>query len=301
MYHSDKKAESTTIMHSRKINRRNFLKLAGATAITTTLLGTGGLVYSYGIEPTWLDINLVPLRIRGLAPEFQGFRLAQISDLHLGSWMTPQQLDEIIDAVNAAQPDAVAITGDLTTDRARPHVDTLVNAFRRIDAPAYAVSGNHDYWNGYHFFYEIIEDSGITLLSNQVHTLYRENAMLHLCGVEDIWMRQQRLDRVLEALPDSGAAILLAHEPDFADVSAASGRFALQISGHSHGGQIYLPGFGAPVLPRLGKKYPRGWYNIGNMVQYTNRGVGMMKPAVRFNCRPEITVFTLLSSEMTSI
>jgi predicted MPP superfamily phosphohydrolase len=96
-------------------------------------------------------------------------------------------------------------------------------------------------------------------------------------------------------LPAEGCAILLAHEPDCADDSAATGRFDLQISGHSHGGQVSLPLIGPPVLPYLAQKYPSGLYQVGQMFQYTNRGVGMTPPYVRLNCRPEITVFTLES------
>jgi hypothetical protein len=117
--------------------------------------------------------------------------------------------------------------------------------------------------------------------------------MLHLAGVDDVWESQDRLDLVLEALPDAGAAILLAHEPDFADVSAAAGRFDLQLSGHSHGGQVIFPLRGPLVLPRYARKYPIGLYQVGGMLQYTNRGLGMIPPRVRFNCRPEVTVFTL--------
>jgi predicted MPP superfamily phosphohydrolase len=87
----------------------------------------------------------------------------------------------------------------------------------------------------------------------------------------------------------------MAHEPDFADERAETGRFDLQISGHSHGGQVDLPFIGAPVLPLWAHKYSRGLYQVRNMYQYTNVGVGMTPPYIRFNCRPEITVFTLES------
>jgi predicted MPP superfamily phosphohydrolase len=89
-----------------------------------------------------------------------------------------------------------------------------------------------------------------------------------------------------------GAAILLVHEPDFADIAATAGRIDLQLSGHTHGGQVRIPGYGALHLPRLGKKYQAGLYQVNTMLHYTNRGLGMMEPQVRFNCRPEITVFT---------
>jgi hypothetical protein len=104
-----------------------------------------------------------------------------------------------------------------------------------------------------------------------------------------------RLDRVLSKLPPDGCAILLAHEPDFADYSAATGRFDLQISGHSHGGQIVFPVIGAIFLPNFAKKYTSGRYNVNGMAQYTNRGLGTAEIQVRLNCPPEITIFTLSS------
>jgi predicted MPP superfamily phosphohydrolase len=121
----------------------------------------------------------------------------------------------------------------------------------------------------------------------------RNGELLHFCGIDDHWERKDRLDLVLEDTPDEGAAILLAHEPDFADISVKSMRFDLQLSGHSHGGQVVLPFIGPPVLPLYGRKYPLGLYNIDPMYLYTNRGLGMVHPQVRFNCRPEITTFTL--------
>jgi predicted MPP superfamily phosphohydrolase len=102
-----------------------------------------------------------------------------------------------------------------------------------------------------------------------------------------------RLDLVLDALPDEGAAILLAHEPDFADISAATGRFDAQLSGHSHGGQVRMPFIGPLVLPAFAKRYPSGRYQVGGMIQYTTRGVGTELVPVRFGCRPEISVITL--------
>jgi len=98
---------------------------------------------------------------------------------------------------------------------------------------------------------------------------------------------------VLAKLPPSGPAILLAHEPDFADVSATTGRFSLQISGHSHGGQLIMPGIGTLVRAPHARKYPLGRYQIGDMVQYTSRGIGTNVFWLRVNCPPEITIFTL--------
>jgi len=137
--------------------------------------------------------------------------------------------------------------------------------------------------------------SSVTDLTNTVFTMTREGEHLHLCGVDDVMEGDVRLEDVIAQLQDQSAAILLAHEPDFADTSAPTGRFDLQLSGHSHGGQVVLPMIGQPVLPELGRKYPSGLYKVGDMFQYTSRGIGMARLPIRINCPPEITIFVLES------
>jgi predicted MPP superfamily phosphohydrolase len=158
-----------------------------------------------------------------------------------------------------------------------------------------AILGNHDHWTDARLIRQLIREGGAIDICNAVYTVRRGNRQLHIGGVDDIWEHKDDLPTVLKALPGDEAAILLAHEPDFADTSAATGRFDLQLSGHSHGGQVAIPLFGPPILPRLGQKYPNGLYQVGSMFQYTNRGLGVVSPRVRFNCRPEITIFTLES------
>ena len=140
---------------------------------------------------------------------------------------------------------------------------------------------------------QILEFGKIIELPNAVHTLHRGEACLHIAGVDDYWENKARLRNVLDQVPATGPAILLAHEPDFAVISAKSGRFDLQLSGHTHGGQVTLPIIGPVVLPMYGRKYPSGVYQIDNMILYTNRGLGTGRPQIRFNCRPEITMITL--------
>jgi len=158
------------------------------------------------------------------------------------------------------------------------------------------VLGNHDHWSGADAIRGLLRQAGVHELRNTALTLRRGAAQLHIAGVDSYWERQDRLEAVLATLPADGAAVLLAHEPDYADISAASGRFDLQLSGHTHGGQVVIPFLGPPVLPHLGKKYPAGRYQVGSMIQYTNRGLGVIPPRLRFNCRPEITVITLAAA-----
>jgi uncharacterized protein len=161
------------------------------------------------------------------------------------------------------------------------------------------VLGNHDYENDTKAIIQVLAQSSIFHLGNAVYTLQRGSAMLHIAGVDDVGMGKDRLDLVLKQLPNNGAAILLAHEPDFADTSAATKRFDLQLSGHTHGGQIRLPFVKPLVLPPWGQKYYLGRYQVGEMIQYTNRGVGMTGLHLRFGARPEITVFTLDSDRIS--
>lgn len=278
------------------LSRRQFLKTAGITALGTFTVGSVGLVYGTQVEPEKLDINRVTLTLANLDPIFDGFRLVHISDIHMdGAWMTETRLDSIVSAILDVAPDAVAITGDYVTRSAQRDGQNLINPLSRLSNTVMTVGvlGNHDHWTSKTIIREILDESGISNISNDVLTLERDGRLLHLCGVDDIWERQQRLDVVLKALPPEGAAVLLAHEPDYADESATSGRFDLQLSGHSHGGQIVLPFIGAPITPPLGKKYPAGLYKVRNMLQYTTRGVGMLRPYIRINCPPEITVITL--------
>jgi predicted MPP superfamily phosphohydrolase len=243
-------------------------------------------------------VEAVPLTLPRLAPAFHGYRVAQISDLHMGDWLDRDHLAHVAGLINAQQPDLIAITGDFVTSRPAAMAADLVAVLSTLRARdgVVAVLGNHDY-SGPDVIRRVLRESGIRDLSNTAWTLERGRALLHIAGVDDVWHEHARLDLALAAVPAVGAAILLAHEPDFADTSAATGRFDLQISGHSHGGQVVFPFVGPTRLPPFGERYPLGRYQVGSLIQYTNRGIGMVRPHVRFNCPPEITVFTLASPQ----
>jgi uncharacterized protein len=279
------------------ISRRRFLKLVGFGAASTLL---GGAVYTRGVEPELVEITDLELELPRLPGEFDGYRIVQLSDLHADSWMTPERLAETLRPVRELSPDLIAVTGDFVSRSVEVSevAAGLAAALRLLAAPdgMFAVLGNHDHWqHPPDTLRRVLRASGVIELPNAHHTLRRAGTELHLVGIDDYMEGYDRLDVVLEDLPATGAAILLAHEPDFADLSAPTGRFDLQLSGHSHGGQIRLPALGAPVLPPYGEKYPAGLYRVGDMLQYTNRGLGMIPPRVRLNCRPEITTLTLRS------
>jgi predicted MPP superfamily phosphohydrolase len=241
------------------------------------------------------EITELPLEIPGLDPPFDGYRIVQITDLHLGHWLSPDRLDGVIQLVNQQEPDLVVMTGDFVSYVLDGITERMVAAFSELSPKeaTLAVQGNHDHWMGSKNIRAIFDASGVIELANDVYTIQRDSVCLHIAGVDDITVGAHDLDAVLEKLPEDGPAILLAHEPDFADISAQTGRFALQLSGHSHGGQIVLPKIGALLRGPGFLKYPNGLYQVGGMLQYTNRGVGTHVFRVRYNCPPEITVITL--------
>jgi len=281
------------------VNERGIYRrvLLGA-ALGVLLLG--GLVYIRRVEPEDVEVVPVSLVLPRLDAVFDGYRIAQISDIHADGWMTPGRVLSLVNLVNAEASDLVAITGDFATySRFRSlirYASRLVGPLRRLQATdgVVAVLGNHDHKTDARTVRRVLAASGVIELHNAVLTLLRGGESLYLCGVDDLKEGAPRLDRALEGLSEEGAAVLLAHEPDFADESAATGRFDLQLSGHSHGGQVGVPLLRYPFLPKLSRKYPTGLYRVGDMFLYTNRGLGA-HPRFRFNCRPEITVFTLRS------
>lgn len=295
-------------MRGRRVSRRTSSYLSLGAVLGSAL--AGGLLYAREVEPYWLKVERLTLTLPRLAPPFDGYRIVQISDIHMDGWMTPERLGHVVELVNEQEPDLVAITGDFVSGSAR-YISDLSDPLRKLRAldGAAAVLGNHDYLNDADAVREVLSSTGITDISNTVRTVRRNDAALHLCGVDCVMYGYDRLDKVLEALGEAepSCAVLLAHEPDFADESAASGRFDLQLSGHSHGGQVRLPFLGAPVflpplslypdVPPLARNYPSGLYKVEKMYQYTNRGLGAMSLRLRFNCRPEVTVLTLRSPE----
>ena len=243
------------------------------------------------------DFIITPLQVAvpGLDPVFDGYRIVQITDIHFGHWVSRQRLDGIVDLINEQKADLVVNTGDFVSYVMEELAPDLTAAMLRIDSRdgSLAVLGNHDHWMDADRVTEILSAGNVTVLRNDVYSVLRDRAELHIAGVDDIVVHADRLDLVVGQLPEAGPALMLAHEPDFADETAATGRFFLQLSGHSHGTQIVPPGIG-PVLRRFYfRKYPKGRYQVGDMVQYTSNGVGTHAVRLRINCPPEIVVVTL--------
>jgi predicted MPP superfamily phosphohydrolase len=277
-------------------SRRTFLGL-GAAALAAGVLGNG--LY----EPHEIVVNQVGVRLKRLPREFDGLRIAQLSDIHFDSFLTSSHLEKVIELTNAQKPDLVMITGDFVTAalhnrerkakaaRAWPCADIL----RRIESPlgCFAVLGNNDYGADANVVADALSTgSRVQVLRNRAIALERGGSRLWLAGVDCATANRANPDVALRGVPRQECAIAAVHEPDFADVMR---KFPVdfQMSGHSHGGQIRFPGVGALYLPPGARKYPMGHYQIGELQLYTNRGIGVIGMPIRFLCPPEISVFTL--------
>lgn len=252
-----------------------------------------------GFNPDAFDIVPLSIEIPELSPALENYRIVQISDIHFGQWINAERLRGVVDLVNMQDPDLVAITGDFVSYVFEPLADDLASSLNKLypgDAVV-AILGNHDHWVGAEGIRDLMRECGVLDLSNDVFTLTKGRAELHIAGVDSVMENRDRLDLVMKKLPSEGPAILLAHEPDFADISSKNGRFNLQLSGHSHGGQLVIPRYGTPVRSWHFRKYPLGRYQVGSMVQYTNRGLGTNLFWSRINCPPEITVIDLKAKE----
>ncbi|MDP9425547.1 MAG: metallophosphoesterase [Actinomycetota bacterium] len=270
-------------------------------SIAGVAFGAAVLLYARYIEPQRVAVRRLELTLPRLAPEFDGYRIVHMSDIHMDRWMTPERLADIVVLVNEQEPDLVAATGDFitfsplsSTAHLAPFLSEPLGGLRAPDGVV-AVLGNHDHRAGAEVVRPHLREAGLVELANEVRTLRRGSSELHLAGVDSMYMGRDRLGAVLDRLPEEGAAVLLAHEPGFALSSAATGRFDLQLSGHSHGGQLRLPLFGAPLYPPYSRPYPDGLYGVRGMHAYTNRGLGTVLCHLRLNCRPEISVLTLRS------
>ena len=288
------------------VTRRSFLR-ASATAFGGIALGAAG--YGTLIEPEDVKLERVDIHLPQLPEQFSGLKIAQLSDLHFGPFTGDREIGRAVDVANSESPDLVALTGDYVTvpnfaakskqaiDRALQDALHCANALARLQAPLgmFAVPGNHDAFIGAAQIAAVLESRSIHVLLNANHVLGRGSARLWLAGLNDVLHGSPSLELALRGIPRGEATVLLAHEPDFADVVA---RYPvhLQLSGHSHGGQMRVPLLGSPYLPPLARKYPYGYYRVGGMQLYTNRGIGTIILPMRLDAPPEVTIFKLYST-----
>ena len=197
------------------------------------------------------DIDLVEIDVElpNLGKNFHNYRILNLCDIHLGQWITPEYLDELVDYVNTLNYDLVTLTGDYFSYIIDGYDAALEKSFKKLDPKdgKFGILGNHDHWMGSDRIREIFKNSDICDLSNSAVTLIRGDDKLNLAGVDSYTVDADDLNKVLPKLEENAPTILLAHEPDFAMKSFQTGKIDLQISGHSHGGQFIIPGLNTTI------------------------------------------------------
>jgi uncharacterized protein len=276
------------------LTRRRFLTLAAGSAV-------GLAAYSGEIERH--DIEVVPrtIALAGLPDSFVGFRIAQISDIHLEEFTEAAFLKVVIRMTNALRPDLVVLTGDFVSSRPLPrryavrwgyHCAELLS---QLKARKYAILGNHDALVNPTAVTDALVSHGIPVLENRSIPIERNGDRIWLTGVADALNQKPDLSAALPQQRQLGRepVILLCHEPDYADVVTGR-KVSLVLSGHTHGGQVRIPWTPPLLLPSLGTKYVEGHFLLADGTQlYVNRGIGTVNLPFRFRCPPEITLITL--------
>ncbi|MDZ4742132.1 MAG: metallophosphoesterase [Verrucomicrobiota bacterium] len=291
---------------SKGFPRRHFLKLCLGTAGVFTL----GSAYTLGVEPTLVEVTRQSLKIVGLPKAFNGMRLAHITDLHRSHLVSLDYLYDCVAKVNSLHADLLLVTGDYITGRqnvsglkrklygkgveVEEFMSECAGAIGRAKTRygTFASLGNHDHWFNGDYVTRSLTEEGVTVLRNKNTLIEESGQTLEIVGLGDLWT--EKLDFQKAFSGTQGAfQIVLMHNPDTFEKWDRPGSHMI-LSGHTHGGQVNIPFFGAPIVPsKYGNKYAQGLFQKGNTRMYVNRGLGSIAPPVRFNCRPEIALIEL--------
>jgi len=272
------------------LTRRQFVKgLAAAGVAGVAGAGVyGGLFEPYNYELTETDVFISDL------PEgFEGFRIAQVSDVHHSSIVPADEVRRVVELANSARADLVALTGDYTT-ASRGYVEPAAEILGGLSAPhgVWAVLGNHDHHTDPQLTRAALKRRGVNLIDNANTRLRRGGDELQLAGVGDWSWNDNDWGRTFAGVDRGRPTVLLSHQPLVLDLPETEG-VSLILSGHTHGGQVSLPIVGAPVGHMNEFKYLRGRFSRGETQLYVTRGTGTIGLPVRFGARPEIAVLRL--------
>lgn len=281
-------------MLSRRWSRRRFITAAGAVSASAAV----GL-YTWRVEPHWLEIVRRPLTIRGLPRALHGRTLVQLSDIHVGPRVDDSYVLDTFRRVSDLHPDIVVVTGDYVSYHPRvfEQAASVYRALPKGRVATLGILGNHDYGPNWAHpemaqqLVDLLQPLGIRILRNASEDVYG----LRVVGLDDLWARHFDPEGVLREA-SSQPSIVLSHNPDTADLPRWAGYEGWILSGHTHGGQCKPPFLPPPLLPVRNRRYTAGAFALdGNRQMYISRGVGHLLH-VRFNVRPEVTVFTLAAA-----
>jgi len=277
-----------------QMNRKTFLKRTAQLSV----LAAFPMLYSWQVEPFWLEFVEKKLPIRNLPKDLESKIIMQISDLHVGKRFNWQFLIDSFQKAQQYNPDFVVYTGDFVNHGTQDDLEDLKKVMKNAvfgNLGTFGILGNHDYGKDWkepevvQNITDILESFGVNMLRNE----QKESSGLNFIGFDDLWSANFQPMKVMQEYDPSKANLVLCHNPDACDIDIWNGYQGWILSGHTHGGQCRIPGVITPVLPVKNRKYVSGEIDLedGRML-YINRAIGHSFQ-LRFMVRPEITVFTL--------
>jgi len=271
-------------------------RIPGLVAAIIIVLGLLVAWWARFVAPFRFQTRNVVVQVPRKHGELAGLTIAFVTDTHVGPHFRASDLEPVVTMLEAMKPDIVLFGGDYICESPRfmaPAVPVLGRMAATARYGAWGVMGNHDLSNIRARVTPPLEAAGIRVLVNEAVCVETERGDLWIVGIDDGLVGEANLDLAFAPVPPDGAVICLWHEPDRIAKAAPYGAF-LYLSGHSHGGQVRLPGIGPIAAPELGKRYTWGRYAVGEGELYVSAGLGMYRPPVRFNCPPELTVIRLI-------
>lgn len=289
--------EPTRITEIAPLTRRKFLRRT--LRYVATLAGVGGLGVAYGFwEASQIRVLHQTVALRNLPAAFVGKTVAVLADFHHGPLVGIDFIRRAVALAQSLGADAYALVGDFahkgthTSEQLPPCLEALSH----LKAPlgVFAVPGNHDMQHSGKVYRDAIRETPLIDLTNRSIRLTVGSDSIWFAGVDDLWWGKPDLKAALQNIPDGAAVVLLAHNPDYAEASPDA-RVGLMLSGHTHGGQAYVPGLGTAWTPsRYGDKYRRGLVEGPASPVFVTRGLGEAGVPLRLNCPPEINLLTLV-------
>jgi predicted MPP superfamily phosphohydrolase len=277
-----------------KVTRRKFLQIAGGLGVAVGIPSAAELGYATRMEPLRVVKEECRIRIPKLPTSFEGYRIALFSDIHLYPFTPLKVVRDAVRLANDFQPDLVILPGDFVWRSLEAAFD-LVPVLSQLN-PAhgtFAVLGNHDHRKGPDIIASALNQAGVRVLRNEGITIQRGRDAIYLAGVDSVLAGTPLPMAAFENRRGELTTIVAVHEPDYIRTLISGFPVDLQLSGHSHGGQVRLPLIGPLILPPMGEIYDMGLYRVGSAQVYTTRGIGTIQVNARLNCPPEVTAITL--------
>lgn len=274
------------------------LKPLLATAALSALASAAVAVNARYRQPYRPVLERISLPVPAGHEVLAGLRIGFLTDTHVGPFVTPTDTQRAVSMLAAESPDLVLLGGDYVSESPRyagPAATVLGELVTVARLGCLAVLGNHDLSTDLAKVTCALAAVGIRVLRNESVMIPAPGGPLWIAGIDETVLGRADVAKTFSPIPAGAAVIALWHEPDEAAQAAAHGAFA-QLSGHTHGGQVRLPGIGPLVLPPGGRRYPAGHYQIDGMHLYVARGAGVYRPAVRLNCPPEVTIVSLTTN-----